>query len=208
MSKLNTDPRAIAFDFGNVLVHWEPFLALQAHFADHDEMETCLAQIGFYDWNLEQDRGRSWQEGLIIATNEHPNHRHIFEAYHQNLHRTVSRAIPGMRELVRSLHGQGFALFGLTNAPFGAVDHIRQTVPELDLMRDIIVSADEGIVKPNPEIYQVLLHRSGLEASDVLFIDDNEENCAAAQRLGMSAVQFKGPGKLRLNSQIKSLLWN
>lgn len=190
MNRANMTIRGIVFDFGNVLVHWEPFLALSEDFVDEEAMKDCLCQIDFYSWNLEQDRGRPWGEGLTSARHNHPEHVYIFESYHRNLAKTVSRPVEGMSDVLQQLYVDGFALYGLTNAPFGVAESVRQTVPELALMKEIVVSAEEGVIKPDPAIYQTLIKRTGMQPHELLFIDDKFENVEAAKKCGLSAIQF------------------
>lgn len=68
---------AVIFDLGNVVNFRHPFLALNHLFADETEVETTFEAIRFYDRNLEQDRGRSWEDRLTVAQRDAP---HIFKA--------------------------------------------------------------------------------------------------------------------------------
>ena len=53
----------IVFDIGNVVIRWEPYEALSDFYADPEEMNMHLTEIGFFEWNIEQDRGRSIADG-------------------------------------------------------------------------------------------------------------------------------------------------
>jgi putative hydrolase of the HAD superfamily len=59
------------------------------------------------------------------------------------------------------------------------------------LFEGLVFSYREGCAKPDPEIYRILLHRYGLEASETLFIDDREDNIEAAGREGILAFHLK-----------------
>ena len=85
----------------------------------------------------------------------------------------------------------------LTNAltPF-----FRQIAAKYDLERlfeIILVSSEEGLAKPDPAFYRLMVERLGVKAEDCLFIDDNEENLQAARSVGMDALLFKGAEKLK-----------
>ena len=69
-----------------------------------------------------------------------------------------------------------------------------------------VFSFREGIVKPDPEIYKVLLRRYGLKAEECVFIDDTEENVRSAQKLGMAGIVFTGyeEAKAALNEAVKN----
>ncbi len=69
--------------------------------------------------------------------------------------------------------------------------------PFLERLRGIVVSGAEGVVKPDPEIFRVLLDRFDLEAAECLFVDDSEENVRAAESLGFEAERFTSAKALR-----------
>lgn len=181
---------AVIFDLGNVVNRWRPFLALEHLFADEAEMETTFQAIGFYDWNLEQDRGRSWEDGLATAERDTPDHLHVFQAYAGGLTAAHSELVPGTSELIERLHAKAVPLVGLTNAARASFEAVREAAPVVALMQDVVVSADEQMLKPEPEIFRLCLERNGLAAGDVLFVDDSAKNCAGARAVGMDAHQF------------------
>ena len=67
----------------------------------------------------------------------------------------------------------------------------------LQMIDRYVVSGAEGLVKPDPRLFQVLLDRYGLKAVECLFVDDNPDNVAAAERIGMEGIVFKGAEGLR-----------
>lgn len=69
--------------------------------------------------------------------------------------------------------------------------HVMEDVFHLDrYVEDIIISAEEGIIKPDPRIYQIALERLGADPETTLFIDDYPPNVEAAREMGMKAVHF------------------
>jgi 2-haloacid dehalogenase len=178
------------FDFGNVVIQWRPYSALNGIFATEAEMDQTLADIGFLDWNLKQDQGRSWEEAVAVAERDMPDHAHIFRAYTDGLHEAHSELIPGTSELIKGLHDRGVALFGLTNAAQASFQVVKSVAPVIDLMRDVVVSAEEGIAKPDPRIFEICLDRNGLERFETMFVDDSLANCEAAEGIGITAHHF------------------
>jgi putative hydrolase of the HAD superfamily len=61
-----------------------------------------------------------------------------------------------------------------------------------DVFDHIVVSAEEGMVKPDPRIYRIALERLGVAPGEAVFIDDMEENIAGAQAVGMHGIRFEG----------------
>jgi 2-haloacid dehalogenase len=67
-------------------------------------------------------------------------------------------------------------------------------------MRDFdgwVISGLEGVAKPDPAIFDLLLSRHGLDPARTAFIDDNPGNVAAARQLGVQAIRFADPGQVR-----------
>ena len=187
----------VVFDIGNVLVHWEPRALYRKFFAKEDEVEWFLANVCNHDWNLEQDRGRSFADAVIEATARFPEHADAIAAYDLRWHETVLGPIDGSVAILEELKARGTPLYAITN--FNQ-DKFRETVarfPFLRLFRDIVVSGDERVVKPDPAIYRLLMERNGLAAEACVFIDDSLNNVAGAKAVGMKAIHFTGPDALR-----------
>lgn len=72
------------------------------------------------------------------------------------------------------------------------------------LVDEMIISAEEGIAKPDERIYQIALDKLGVEAAETIFLDDLAVNVEAARQLGMKAVQFQGTSQAL--SEIRAFL--
>ena len=196
----------IVFDIGNVLLHWDPRVLYRKIFATEDEVEWFLTHVCPPSWNLEQDRGRSFADAVEEATTRHPDHAEAIAAYHHRWHETLTHAIDGSVMILEELKSRGAPLYAITN---WNQDKFRETKARYDFLnrfRDIVVSGDERLIKPDPAIYRLLLERNGLEASTCLFIDDSPKNVAGAQAVGMKAHHFTSPENLRAALQAEGLL--
>ncbi len=183
----------VIFDFGKVLINWDPYLALSSLFSDRAEMALALARIDFDGWNAAQDLGRSWEDGLADVRKRFPADVDIFVAYAAGLDAAHSQIVPGMDVLLDRLAAAGVDIFGLTNAARESLAAVRRVLPQTTLMRDIVCSGEVGVMKPDLAIYRLLLERNGLAAIDCVFIDDKAENCDAARVLGFDAILFVDP---------------
>ena len=67
----------------------------------------------------------------------------------------------------------------------------------MDWFDDHVISGFEGVAKPDPRIFRILLDRHGLRPEATVFIDDQPRNVAAARDLGLIALQFSSPAQLR-----------
>jgi len=66
-----------------------------------------------------------------------------------------------------------------------------------DAFHDLIISAEVGLAKPDPRIYQLALERLEVRPGQAVFIDDFSENGEGAQAVGMHAIHFKSPDQVR-----------
>ena len=87
------------------------------------------------------------------------------------------------------LKAAGYKLFVLSNMSREFIDFLRR-FPVYGLFDGEVVSCEEGVVKPEPEIYRRLLGRYGLDPAQTLFIDDRPANIAAAAALGIRGQLF------------------
>ena len=98
---------------------------------------------------------------------------------------------------MEALAVRGVPQFALTNMSHAAWPGVRAMSPSFRHLRDSIVSAEEGLIKPDPAIYEVVLRRTGLEPQDLLFVDDSPANIEAAAALGFHVHRFEDPSALR-----------
>ena len=104
--------------------------------------------------------------------------------------------IPGMEDLIKELKGKGYRVFGLSNWSEETFSLVRHVYPVLDLMEDMVISGIERVMKPDPKIFQLAMQRFGIKAEETVFIDDNPDNVAAANALGITGILFEGKEKL------------
>jgi 2-haloacid dehalogenase len=190
-------PRAFVFDLGGVVVDWNPRNLYRKLFARPDAMERFLEEIGFAEWNLEQDRGRPFAEGVEVLSRRFPHHGELIAAYHERWVESISGPIAGTVDILRELRRAGHPLAALTNWSAEKFELVSGTYGFLDWFDPLVVSGREGICKPDPRIYGLLLQRAGWAAEGCIFIDDSPVNVAAATELGFQAILFESPERLR-----------
>ena len=196
----------IVFDIGNVLLRWDPRFLYRKIFDDEAEMEWFLAHVCNPAWNLEQDRGRSFGDAVRELTILHPGHAEAIAAYHSRWQETLPHAIDGSVSILEDLKSRGTGLYAITNWNGEKFREAKARFPFLDSFRDIVVSGDERLLKPDAAIYRLLLERNALNAADCLFIDDSAANVKGAEAVGMMAHQFRSPELLREALSGNSLL--
>jgi 2-haloacid dehalogenase len=196
--RMTTQPDTIVFDLGNVLLGWDPRALYRSLFDGREaEMEAFLAQVCTSAWNLEQDRGRSFADGVTQLMAAHPEALHpLIRAYDERWVEMLTGEITGSVRLLESLHALGTPLYALTNWNQDKFAHARERYPLLGYFRGIVVSGDERCVKPEPAIYHTLLTRYSLEPSRCVFIDDSLANVRGAVAVGMHGLHFQSPEQL------------
>lgn len=100
--------------------------------------------------------------------------------------------IAATEALVRDLKAAGYRLYVLSNMSREYIAYLR-TIDVYACFDGDVISCEEGVVKPEPRIYEILLERFGLDAAETLFIDDRRSNVEAAERCGIRGFRFADP---------------
>ncbi|WP_246179652.1 HAD family hydrolase [Microvirga thermotolerans] len=187
------NPTAVVFDVGNVLLRWDPRNLYRTIFDDEAEMEWFLSTVCTSAWNIEQDRGRDWDEAVALLVEQYPDHESSIRAFHERWEETVSGTIEENVALLERLRGAGVPNYCITNFSGPKFNLSKKRFPFLDGFDGIVVSGDERLLKPEPAIYKLLLDRYGLEADRCIFIDDSKANVEGARAVGMHAIHFVEP---------------
>jgi 2-haloacid dehalogenase len=193
---MTVSPTSVVFDVGNVLLRWDPRNLYRAIFEDETRMEWFLSTICTPEWNIEQDRGRDWDEAVASLAALHPDHEPQIRAFHERWHETVSGAIEDNVALLAKLQQAGVPTYCITNFSAPKFIEAKARFPFLGSFRGVIVSGEERLLKPDPAIYELLLDRYGLEAAECVFIDDSTANVEGARAVGMQAIHYREPMSL------------
>jgi len=189
--------KAIIFDFGNVLLEWNPRYVYQRFFPNDPEgMEHFFREVNFADWNLQQDKGRPFAEGVAILSKQFPHYSHLIQAYHDHWIDSVGATYDGTIEILKQLKRAGYPLYGLSNWSAETFPFARQKYDFFDLLDDFVISGEVGHIKPDPEIFEIMLEKIGKPAQECLFIDDSLTNIKQAQKMGFATIHFRSPEQL------------
>ena len=199
--------KAIIFDFGNVLLEWNPRYVYQRYFPNDPEgMERFLTEVNFADWNLQQDKGRPFTEGVSVLSEEFPHYAELIQAYHDNWIDSLGTAFAGTIEIMKKLKSGGYPLYGLSNWSAETFPFAREKFDFFNLLDDFVISGEVGHVKPDPEIYRILLEKIRKPAEKCLFIDDADANIRQAQAMGFQTILFNSPEQLDIRLHELNLL--
>jgi 2-haloacid dehalogenase len=199
--------KAILFDFGNVLLEWNPRHVYRRYFPDDETaMENFLQEVNFMDWNALQDKGRPFTEGVAELSREFPHYSGLIQAYHDHWSDSIGDPVMGTVEIMKRLKKAGYPVYGLSNWSAETFPLVRKKFVFFDLLDDIILSGEVGQIKPEPEIYEIALQRIGRPAAECLFIDDSHANIEQARRMGFMVVHFQSPEQLERELRTLRLL--
>ena len=190
MTTTNKKP-AIIFDFGGVLADWNPYYLYRKVMKSDEEIHLFLEEINFKYWNLRFDGGYPFAEGIEEMCAEHPQRAELIRRFHTHWVDSLGELLNDTVEMVRRLKNAGYALYGLSNWSTETFNQIKDRFVFLDYLEDYVLSGQVKIVKPSPEIFNILLERIGRPAAECLFIDDSPVNIKAAQDLGLQTILFQ-----------------
>lgn len=198
-------PGAVIFDVGNVLIHWDARRVYRGLLPDEAAIDAFFAEVGFAAWNLEQDRGRTWADGVAALGAAFPHRAELIRAFDTRWQDSVPGAIDGTVALLQALGAAGVPCYALTNFSTEKWAESTARFPFLAGFRDAVVSGHEGVVKPDPRIFEICLTRNGLDAAACVFVDDSAANVHAARGVGLDAVRFTDPATLATDLRARGL---
>ena len=187
----------IVFDLGGVVFNWQPDAIIRSIFNDTDAQN--LVRKGVFehsDW-IELDRGSITPEQAIDRGAARTGLRaedveRLLEAVPPSL-----TPIEATIELIHELSGTRNRLFVLSNMHLASITYLEQRHTFWEVFDGIVISSRIKMVKPEIQIYEYLLNRYRLQPDDTLFIDDLQENLAAASSIGIQTIRFINPDQCR-----------
>ncbi len=195
------------FDLGGVLLDWNPRYVYRRLFKnDEAAMEEFLATVCTHDWNRQQDAGRSFAEAEAAAIALHPHCRDLITAWYQHADEMVSGSIEGTVRVLEELRRRLVQLYALTNWSHETFRPVPERFPFLSWFSGIVVSGQEGLIKPDPRLFSLLLERYNIDPERAVYVDDARANVDTAIALGMHGIHFRSPGQLRDELSVVGLL--
>lgn len=186
--------RNIVFDMGMVLMNYHPLEACRAVTAD--EATARRVNEALYsnpEWPR-MDEGTITKEGMVKLAMDQladPALEPVLTRLLDEMPYNVLTPIPGMAAVVDWTLDAGFHVYLLSNAGWD-LSRNRQIIPRIERFHGVMISVEEGLIKPDAAIYRRLTDRYGLKPEECLFIDDNPANIEAARKLGWQGIVFDG----------------
>lgn len=192
----------VVFDMGNVIIRFDPELFMLRLGLGEEDRKLLRREVFLsLEWSR-MDRGSLTDEEAaeLIC-------RRVPERLHDAVKKLVGMwdrpilPVEGIYELIEELKGMGYGMYLLSNASLRQHDYWPR-VPASKFFDGTLISADVGLVKPQPEIYRLLCERFSLIPEECVFIDDSTPNAEGAYFCGINALVFHGDAdeiRLKLN---------
>lgn len=187
------------FDFGQVIVHFDPFYMTKQYISDEDDID--LVQSVVFDriyWD-KLDEGTITDEEVMASVCErlperlHDDAVRVYKNWYLNL-----PLFDGIEEHLKNLKANGKKLYLLSNISKGFAENYNKNPVisrVLDMFDGLVFSGKIGLIKPDKAIFEYALQRFGLDKKETVFIDDNQKNISGAISAGIEAVWFTGDVK-------------
>jgi len=198
---------AVLFDIGNVFVHWDPRLLYEKLIHDREELDHFLTHVVTLAWHTEHDRGRPFAESVAELSGRYPEYEDMIRAFDERWNETIGPQIEGTIHLLEQLAEEGMRVYGLTNFSAEKWPSFCRTHAFTDLFDGVVVSGEEGLVKPDPRIFQIAVRRFELDPERTFYTDDRQENVNAAVDLGMIGHRFTTPELLEAGLRAEGFLY-
>jgi 2-haloacid dehalogenase len=190
------DKTTIVFDFGGVLIDWNPYYLYRKVLKNDEEIKAFLDEIDFKHWNPKFDRGYSFEKGVEEKCVEFPHREDLIRRFNSHWLDAMGDLLTGTVEIVRGLKAAGYQVYGLSNWSVEKYNLVKDRFEFLSWLDGYLLSGQVQQVKPEPEIFHTFLSRFNLEAANCLFVDDVAENIQTAQRIGFQTIQFQTSAQL------------
>jgi 2-haloacid dehalogenase len=175
--------------------------------ADDAQRLKFIEDTDLWAWHESLDGGRPFDEAARELSEVYPAYAELISAWGSRFGETISGPIEPVHAIVDELAHVGVPLFAITNfsadfwAPF-----VEKERAFFSRFRDIVVSGEVKLLKPDPAIYWLALDRFGLKPSDALFVDDRRINVEGAEAIGLGAHLFTDAQGLRERLVAEGLL--
>jgi 2-haloacid dehalogenase len=184
--------KAVVFDIGNVLIEWQPERFYDSVIGETRRREM-FAAVDLHAMNDKVDMGQHFTETVYACAEEYPEWRDEIRMWHDRWIEMAAPVIDHSLRLMSALQAKGTPVFSLTNFGIQSYDFAATHYPFMRAFDRDFISGHMAVIKPDPQIYQMLEDASGLSGADLIFTDDRADNIAAAGARGWNTHLFEGP---------------
>ena len=210
MTKKNSTPdiKNIIFDLGGVLIDWNPdYVFLKVFKDDKIKLKEFYEKVCTFEWNENQDAGYPLDKATEDRIKIFPEYEDQIRMYYGKWEEMIGGEIKEVVTILKNLVKENnFRVLALTNWSAETFPIALKKFDFLHLFEGIVVSGTEKTRKPFSDIYEIILNRYNLIATESIFIDDNIRNIKAADKFGIKTIHFKDPLQLKTDLKIIGIL--
>ena len=196
----------IVFDYGGVLVQYDFAGFFGKILGSREKGQWLMDHVLPEQVNRDMDRElHPFSYYIRQQQDRWPEYADALDYFSHHYADVFTGETPGMRQLMTDLREAGFHLYGLSNWSSKLAD-VKARFSIFSLITDELISKDVHVIKPEPAIYQALLHKFDLNPDTCLFIDDKQENIDGCQSVGMHGFRFYPQQPLKSIAEIRRLL--
>ena len=197
--------RAVLWDLGHTLVDWDPARVYRELLPTEDAVEAFLGGVCTMAWHQRHDAGVPMAENRKPLIAAHPDKAELITAWDTRWADMFDGWVDGMEAIVEALESAGIAQYALTNMPAEKWPFILSHYPAIARFDAHVISGEEGVIKPDPAIYDITRARIAHAPEDTVFIDDRADNIEAARAAGFQGVVFESAAQVRRELQARGL---
>ncbi|KFI68786.1 HAD family hydrolase [Bifidobacterium magnum] len=189
----------VIFDFGNVLIQWDAESVMLPRYSEELTRRFFTNEYsGFFDACNMLDKGEPTELAYAYVREHYGDQwADMLRYYHENFVDSLHGTVPGARMLVQDLKRAGIGVWGLSNWDKETFPIAKRQVDVFDELDGMVVSGYVGRIKPHADIFEFALEQFGIDRATSVFVDDRSGNVMGANAVGMRAIQFQDPRKLR-----------
>jgi 2-haloacid dehalogenase len=189
--------KSVVFDIGGVLIDWNPRHLYRKIFKSEEEMERFLSEICTYEWNVQQDGGKTFRVATAELSAKYPEYSDKIAMYYGRWEEMLGGELKDTVDIFNELKSAGMPLYALSNWSHEAFPSAYERYDFMKQFDGIVVSGYEKLLKPDHAIYRVLMSRYNVNPPESVYIDDNKDNVTAAAELGFNAIHYCSSEQLR-----------
>jgi 2-haloacid dehalogenase len=192
-----TNIKHIVFDVGQVLILWDREIPFRHLIPDPKKRQWFLDEVCTPEWNMEQDRGRSWGDAEALLIKEFPDEENAIRGFRKHWIEMIPHALDGTVAIYNALIDAGVDVTLLTNFHQDTFPLAKDKYPFLKMARSETVSGEIGLIKPDRTIFDHHIEAHNIDPAATLFFDDSPKNVEGAKAAGWQAELFTGAEKMR-----------
>lgn len=188
---------SVVFDIGGVLLDWDPRYLYRKLIDDPERMDDFLSRICTPQWHRAHDLGADIKESCRSLAREHPGHGDLIMAWWSRGEEMIAGQIDDTVAVVAELKAAGIRCYALSNMEPDRYRVRRRRFAFFEHFDGCVISGHEGVAKPDPRIFEILVSRYGLVPGQTVFVDDSARNVRAGSEAGLLALEYSTPVRLR-----------